>query len=592
MSTPHSYSYNLPGHGLVNYRLYPHAAETWSYLERHGRIRHLRRTDQLGALKSIYPGAHHTRFEYIVVQLAIINKLCELTGHQAEGFHLSSKLRDNHQLDLDLGNLSKGDALQCIVLLNNIGHLSTTYAGERALLEFLRIEKKACTAFIEGLNISRDDRREVRKSVKSDHTIRLHQYLAIFLLSRYRRTRKDKLISDFLINLFHSYIKTAPYFQSLKLLYSSIRKLAYISLDSLYTPVPFSLDLLPIFTSIEYHLKNVFRAESGFQLALNQLDIVLRDTVYMSPQAVNHFSLVTFETLNLLKDKSDLLYRISGMKKVIESDIFIQGLEQVKPEKTSKIVTLNYKIIPANLAIRTVQKESDYRHSRNSSNSNTGYLIDYSNNLLRVTGSIKYSCNDSISRSKAFKIGSTFIDIELLSRNRGDHSIITEDDNLRNIFIFLISSIFGWNRVYRTRNISNTYANFLLERGSRKIHEKISDYCREFESENILDPDKIMQIKVLMDVLKAHIYRGVVLAYFGETEVINGSDTVAEFDGVVLFISKSSNSRCIIIEAKNKPCGHTEAHNQLQSRLRKLDSGVQWDLNTVGSKGAYAVSAL
>lgn len=586
------HSYNLPGHGLIHYHFFPYAQITWDYLERHGRIRYLTKTDQLGTLRSIFPGAHHTRYEYVITQLATVCELCNLKGHQPVGFSLSSKLSGDFKLE-GQSKPSKGDALQCLIILSNAGHLSTTFAGERALLEFFRTNINARRAFSRGLTKSVQEK--FINSIQNYQNLNLHKYITLFILNRHKKTDKDREISDFLTKLFFSYMQSDIIFNKICLLHESIRKLTYIALDSLYTPVPFNLDLGSIFLSLEHFLDDVFRHESEFQAALNQLDIVLRDSVYMSPQAVIHYSRITTSTVNRLKDNSHKLSHIIGLKNIFEPkdndlDIFLSEQEKIKViPKIFKKITLDYNIDQSKLQFKTVETETKYRKSPKSNTSNLGCLIDYSNNLLRFTGSVNEGCNRSETCLAAFKLIKELASFELEARTQESHIIESHNNNLVRILNFLISSVFGWDNQYRTRDLENSQPNIFLSRGVSSVKNRIKKTTIEYEKEDLLSSDTINQIKVLQETLDLFPYRGFMLAYIGETEVIKDSKIVTDFDGLAFYLGTASCSKCIVVEAKNKPCGHTEAHKQLNDRLKKIfKKDVEWEMGYINNKGAYA----
>ena len=64
--------YNLPGYGFANCYLIGQAIELMDLLESNGIIEKMQNTCQLGTMKYVYPGAHHTRYEYIFTQLMLI----------------------------------------------------------------------------------------------------------------------------------------------------------------------------------------------------------------------------------------------------------------------------------------------------------------------------------------------------------------------------------------------------------------------------------------------------------------------------------------------------------------------------------------
>jgi hypothetical protein len=94
MEIPEQQRYNLPGFGYMKIRLFPSARVVFRFLERYGHVSNLREINQLGPIRDVLPGAHHTRYEYLMAQLALITALCELKGPLPTGMSLSREQTD------------------------------------------------------------------------------------------------------------------------------------------------------------------------------------------------------------------------------------------------------------------------------------------------------------------------------------------------------------------------------------------------------------------------------------------------------------------------------------------------------------------
>ena len=284
--------YNLPGFGPVRIRLFPSAQRVYDFLDQYNHVACLKEIDQLGPIRQVLPGAHHTRYEYLIAQLAIITELCHLPGQQPAGLSLSRGRDTFGTVDGVDRPPSNGEILMVLALLGNIGHLPSTFSGERALMKFLRDYERPRRAFRIGLPA--DDREPFDRALEADKIYQFNFYIAAFLLNRYRRRDGGHSMADFGQSIIRSFLnsKRGDSDQSviaLWSLYRSVRRLTYLALDSHYAPVPFSLDLASIFFSLEHFLSDVFPEASAFQQALQRLEVVMRDTVYMGPeQLLNH----------------------------------------------------------------------------------------------------------------------------------------------------------------------------------------------------------------------------------------------------------------------------------------------------------------
>ena len=75
-------SYNLPGYGFASCYLIGQAIDLMDMLEDAGVLEKMKNTCQLGTMKYIYPGAHHTRYEYVFTQLMLISNVISVENPQ------------------------------------------------------------------------------------------------------------------------------------------------------------------------------------------------------------------------------------------------------------------------------------------------------------------------------------------------------------------------------------------------------------------------------------------------------------------------------------------------------------------------------
>ncbi|MBC7119551.1 MAG: hypothetical protein H5T36_03815, partial [Methanobacteriaceae archaeon] len=118
----------LLGIGNKNIVLYGEAARLYRCLREEKFFERLKKVEQLGVISQVEISASHTRWEYMIFQLYLIQKLFKEKGKRSLG-------------DLKLGGmeLSGVELLQLWVFIFNIGHLPGTFATMRGLL--LAMEK-------------------------------------------------------------------------------------------------------------------------------------------------------------------------------------------------------------------------------------------------------------------------------------------------------------------------------------------------------------------------------------------------------------------------------------------------------------------
>src|SRR5690606_1417634 len=138
-------------------------------------------------------------------------------------------------------------------------------------------------------------------------------FLSLFFINRYRRTSKGhiELASSLLIRYLNRSNEEDPEVLKIFDLYSKIRTLAYLTLDSHYAPVPFSLNLASILINFSSFHEDLFFKNSSYQLALSELEKVLQHTVYMSADAVLCTNISAQFTFNFLLEKEQSFNEIS-----------------------------------------------------------------------------------------------------------------------------------------------------------------------------------------------------------------------------------------------------------------------------------------
>jgi len=579
-------SYNLPGYGLVEYQLYPHAQKVFDLLERRGHIERLRNTDHLGTLRDIFPGAHHTRYEYVIAQLALIAELCSTSGPQKEKeFRMGGEMKEFDELASIDAPPSRGEVLQTVVLAANIGHLPSTFAGERALLYHLRENTDARYSFRKGLPEA--DRSGFDEVLDNFLIHRIHYYIALFLLDRYRRPEGAEEVVRYCQSVVRSYLDWSrgarrsenPTWR----LYSSIRRFAYLSLDSLYTHIPFSIDLSYIFLSLERYREEVFSSRSIFQDALERLDGVMRDSVYLSPRSLLQVSSTSKATLDKLnqqgtKRKSTRMRAILGpdyTREGIEEDIFSKALlESDDYSQSEKQVSLSYEFEPSttrNPLPNTVEKEIELVSSVGRTLSNFGIEWDPNGSSLRIAASIDKGSKD---QKIAFEILKRLNNLN--KRLRGDTKLsMTPTQHYRNIRAlteFAYRTLWGWDYDYRfnDRAVEGSYPLY-LDTGTTKIADNVDDYREDLSDIEEFGEDDVHEYIVLSQVLTEMDYKGHTSVYAGSLEVTSDTDIIAEMDGVILLLGDDKeNRKCAIVEAKNQNPPFGPAQSALKGKANRL----------------------
>jgi hypothetical protein len=405
-------------------------------------------------------------------------------------------------------------------------------------------------------------------------------------LDRYRRPEGAEEVVRYSQNVVRSYLgrsKEARYSESPTWrLYSSIRRFAYLSLDSLYTHIPFSIDLSYIFLSLERYREEVFSSRSIFQDALERLDGVMRDSIYLSPQSLLQVSSTSKTTLKKLcqqdtKGWSRRMRAILGPDHTedgIENSIFFDALRESKKYNYSKKhVYISYEFEPftkRDPLPNTVEEEIELVNSVGKTLSNFGIEWDPSGSSLRIAASIN---KDEKERKVAYRILRRLsnIDQRLRKSAKMDMTSTQHYRNIRAVTEFAFRTLWGWDYNYRfnDRSVEGSYPLY-LDSGTTKIAGWIDEYREKLSDMEEVDEDFIHEYSVLSNVLSELDYRGQTSVYAGSLEITD-ADIVAEMDGVILLPGDDRENRdCIVVEAKNQSPSFGPARQSLRDKADRL----------------------
>lgn len=595
-------SYNLPGFGLMRVRLYPHAKMVFDFLQQYEHVEQLKRIDQLGPIRDVFPGAHHTRYEYLMAQLALLTELCHLKGPLPAGLALSRRRDTFGKLPGLEESPSNGEILMVLSLLGNIGHLPTTFSGERAFLEYLRHETEVRRAFRDGL--PSEDRARFDELLQNDNIYQFHYYITLFLLNRYRRRTNGPEIVRFCQKILRSYltVKVPEADQALHALwrlYKSIRRLTFLALDSHYAPVPFSLDLSSIFINLEHYLEDVFLEGSAFQDALERLEGVMRDTVYLAPPTLLNHGRVAEEILaKIQEDEDEPRTGISALWDLLMPGnveaVFGHPGPPAEPPPRRELLTLSYRLDAA-MARAVLAKpmawETGARKRVGLRSCRFAADFDPRKEHLRVAASIKPDLDLDQRWKIALRVVKQAVDLDIRIQKHVQLTPMDVHQSGLALLRFLLGAALEGELRYRLRSppvVNQPPIRWAY--GSTRTSKLIQEYRDWAEESHLLDADALNEVWVLKEALQETNYQGAVLAFAGGTEILSEQQPVAEFDGVAFLLSRSaSRVTILIVEAKNMASGHKRAEEQLRERIPEV--GIpeeQFTIKYIANKGAVA----
>lgn len=552
----------------------------------------MRRINQLGRLRDVFQGAHHNRFEYVFLQLSLISELCQ---HKRGDLGLSGERTFCGKFDELPNHPSTGELLQCLVLLTNMGYLEGTFSTSRAWLTFLRNDQNAYINFRKGLHP--DDRAVFKQIVDNYDYYKFSIVVALFQLQRYKRTGTDKV--DFASKLLRTYLsndRSDVQIIQLRKLYDSIRQISFVTLDSLYAPVPFNLDLSSILLNFDSLIESLFIKNTTYRIALHNLEQVLQNSVYMSSDSCLNTARASQETLEELTELGATITGITDVFNMVcpscNLDSENQNITELDWHREKKLIQ-EYRIgfrdkdIYPDLIKDEVNWEKSVRNKLGVSRARVGLLLNSRKNVVKVAFGI--TSNDNIQSLKtALKICLESVSIKSIMPQKNYFN--SNGSNEESLLSFLCKSLFGWNKRFILGNKNRLSSAVLISNGRVNMISQINSYLDT--SSKYLDNDEIFEVEKVRDFIEHLNYSGLTIAFVGGLKLFNENQNTesAEFDGLVICPRININSPFAhIIEAKNYNNGVTDARNQLNTRVgAHLINELQMNIVDLNNRAAYA----
>lgn len=231
--------YHVAPVGTISSTLHDESAQIFRFLNLHREIDRFQRVDQLGIVRLAWPGARHPRWEYIVLIFGLVDRCSKVPG-----IHLSADITLQNGYSVSSGS----ELLKSWALLLQVGHLDGTFATERALLLALRNKPyqidKLLDVFTDDPPLYKWAEDVIRKgSVRS-----FYQVLA-FVRLHYLSSSSTAPLQIPWKAILRAYVlpgKERRKVRELKHLFTQVRRLAYLTLDTHYTPSVATIDLFRI----------------------------------------------------------------------------------------------------------------------------------------------------------------------------------------------------------------------------------------------------------------------------------------------------------------------------------------------------------
>lgn len=571
-------NYHLPGIGTLEVNLLPYTEQLIKLLERYGHIKKLHETNQLGSLRQLYQGAHHTRYEYVFLQWAIADRLSEKSENLPNQIGLSCQHNKLPKGDKLSKHPSGREVLQCLSLLTNIGHFKETFAGSRALLCLLKRDSDFRISFRKGLDTS--VRSLFDECLDSMNEYKIHLFVGLFLLERYRRARQYKGCIEFSRNLLSKFLlRDQEKFESLSLvfrLFDAIRRTAYLLLDSHMSATPFKVDSSAVFAgALAYH---VYEEDNpALSSALNNMERILQNFVYMEGKALLASQNCTERQLkksNKFFGGINSVYQLIGPQSKTGVFNSSENLEYNLALDQHKVVEVEFANLPDTVIGEFLNRDYyELSHSIQRAVGKKNCLVGCQSSSNGESFKIAYGIHPNTNTLACFELKKRILAETIrqeIRMSKVDYTNNRHESNLNRLVTFLLGEalVQDYRVILDYRKVSGRRCPFIVSMGSTSASDQLEEYANYVEKFNLLNDDEVFEVRKTGDVIRKIAYKGLTLIYLGSTKILQKKDTVAEIDGTIVFPTRKD--RCVVIvEAKNKHNGTQQAKKQLQCFFNK-----------------------
>lgn len=310
----------------------PYAANCFNLLNHYGHIKRMESIDQLGVIRNVFEGAHHPRWEYVILQLYIVNLLQDSKALEGNGIGSNVKLGDGIEL-------SCAEVLQIWILLLNSGHLPGTFATEKALLKYSKKNNTFKRPLQEGL--PKEMKEFFKKVLENENIYDVHKVLISFHLERYKRCRDYDVSGIKLVEILQKVLcfytidelfddNKRKKQENLRSIFKRLRQISYLFLDSQYAPFPINFSLFQILNSGSW-LKDLFTTPTkSISKTLDAFEDLLSINLYHSPYSIRELGYHSKKIEILLEKDEEEYLGITKLQEYLRKD------SKFKPQKDFK----------------------------------------------------------------------------------------------------------------------------------------------------------------------------------------------------------------------------------------------------------------
>lgn len=562
-------SYNLPGYGFADCFLFGKAVTLMDLLENYGLIEKMKNTCQLGPMKYVYPGAHHTRYEYVFTQLMLISNVVTSKGGTGRSIELS--------LSANLceyeNKVSGGELMQCLAILSNAGHMYDTFTSSKLLMCLLK-ESQTCKGkfyTVYKRNLPDSIQKSFDELLSENNYYKLHLFNMCHLIKGFSRTATNielcTLCIHFLEQLINPKLIKNEATQRIFCLYKKIRKISYLSIDMVYTPASFGANLNRMIFSISSFVDDLFNEDSSMNLSIQQLEDIIHKQIYDSAKVILNSTRIEQENFQNYEQTTLAIKNIYDIR-----DLII--------EKKSPYCSL--RSYQSSKAFKQILPKSELLLSHQLSCKNSDNLLNFDHKITSAISTYRIAFGTQISQNlqrqtAAFALISNAnicSDSQTIIAKAIEYTLYSDTQKI-DLVKYAIMSLYKYGEFFFTCSSPigiNVNDCVLIGRGCKSIANQIR---KNFTSHNVTSSDELHEILSCAEVLDNISYSGLVLCFVGGIKASKFAQTqkIDEIDGFLYFPTKATATPfAVLIEAKNYKGGENDAAKQLKDTLKFLNS--------------------
>ena len=575
-------SYNLPGYGFANCYLIGQANDVMNMFDVTGIIAKMKNTCQLGTMKYVYPGAHHTRYEYVFTQLMLISNIATSDIRRNVELSLSSSLAEYEALNY---KLSGSALLQCLAILSNAGHMYDTFTSSRILLRLLNESRVQKSGFytVYRRNLPLFIRKKFDEYLVEGNYYKLHLFHIVQILQGLSRSTKYKKVCDLCIYIVSQLIDPKliknEATQRIFLLYKKIRKIAYLSVDMVYTPASFGASLNRMIYSSPSYVDDLFDENSAMNKSIQQLEDIIHEQIYNSSMCILNTTRIEQENYEKYKsytDKIDNIFQLRNL--LLEKDLYSYIHTQIQPKAICNMNKETTLLLSKEINIKEkYDLSSEAGETEKLPLTRIAHGTQLAQNLKRI-----YSAYGLVVEVSIQKDVQTIIS-NALTRGIYDNSCKLE------IVKYAVKSLYKYGdyffNITTPRGVAAHDCVF-IGNGCKKMAMEIR---RRFTKNKDMSSDQLHEVLSCATILESWNYTGTIICYVGGIKASRyaKTDKVDELDGFIYLPNKPlSKGFAYIVEAKNYFGGENDAAKQLEETCKYFSTGLTTEIKKL-EKCAY-----